>query len=427
MLRHTRRPLLLSIPYISLFYNSLYSISSFSRSVLLADAKCSKLNLTLLKWLHVGTWPTKSLCDSLLWCRPGQFKSSRSYFHANVRVLSLCAAFAQRTSPDFSQMPGARKPLKVVDISKSRKLIDNKTAKESLDHCIALTKSRDFANYVAALLLPPVVQPTVFALLAFNVELAVVRDQIKRNTGTAGIYRLQFWKDTVETIYGSNIGPLPRQPVAIALMRFAPNTDLSLLSNLILARQHTLGDRPFSSMETVEEYGRRTYGSLMKMIMDILLKNREKELQMIGKKCRFDFPEDANKAADALGASMAVVTLLRSTVPMLARGVVLLPEDLMNMHGLSADAVYGSKNKEAIKTLAKDMVKVADTLLTKSRSVKDEIPCALRPAMMANGATVDYLLKVFRKCDFNLFDARLQRGYHLLAWRLWIRKTIGRY
>lgn len=49
-----------------------------------------------------------------------------------------------------------------------------------------------------------------FQLLAFNVELAVIRDQVVRNSGVSGIYRLQFWKDTLDVLYGQAKGPLPR-------------------------------------------------------------------------------------------------------------------------------------------------------------------------------------------------------------------------
>lgn len=39
----------------------------------------------------------------------------------------------------------------------------------ALDHCIALTRNRDFANYIAALLMPTEVQPSVFAVNVFNI------------------------------------------------------------------------------------------------------------------------------------------------------------------------------------------------------------------------------------------------------------------
>jgi hypothetical protein len=45
----------------------------------------------------------------------------------------------------------------------------------------------------------------------------MVRNQIQRNSGTAGIYRLQFWKDAIDTIFGHKVGPLPRYDVLLKI------------------------------------------------------------------------------------------------------------------------------------------------------------------------------------------------------------------
>jgi len=121
-------------------------------------------------------------------------------------------------------------------------------AGDSVKHCIDLVHKHDISNYVSVVLMPRIVQPHVFALLAFNVELALVRDQIKRGqsgTDTAGIFRLQFWRDALSAIYGRTNGVVPRQPVATALQLFGSEKDVEPLYGLVEARQQTLGDRPF--------------------------------------------------------------------------------------------------------------------------------------------------------------------------------------
>lgn len=331
-------------------------------------------------------------------------------------------------SPNFMQPSGKSKPESGKKApSRLRSSVDNKSAMSALDHCIALTRNRDFANYIAALLMPTEVQPSVFALLAFNVELAVIRDQIERNTGTAGIYRLQFWKDTIEAIYGDRGGPIPKQPVALALQCFVRDVDMKLLSCLVLARQQTLGDRPFKSIEAVQQYGIDTYGALMKLLMRVLAQNRERMMHAIGKPFSVVINEEALEVVDLLAGAMALVTLLRSSMPLLSRGIILLPDDFMHLHGLSADSFYRRAKPEAMKSLAKDISLLASSLLDRSREKRDEVPCAVRSALLASGATVEHLVRILYKCDFNLFDARLQRGANLLAWRLWWRSILGRY
>ncbi|VDM49723.1 unnamed protein product [Toxocara canis] len=299
---------------------------------------------------------------------------------------------------------------------------------EALNHCVALTRKRDFANYVGALLMPTEVQPAVFALLAFNVELAIIRDQIERNSGTTGIYRLQFWKDTIEAIYGDGGGPVPKQPVAVALERFVSNVDLSLLSSLVSARQQTLGDRPFRSVDAVQQYGVNTYGALMKLLMRVLAQKRERVMHALGNHVHVAINDKVIEAVDLLAGAMALVTLLRwSSIPLLSRGIVLLPDDLMQLHGLSADSFYGMTKPEAVKSLARDITMLSSSLLDRSRALRDEVPCVVRVALISSGATVQHLVRILRKCDYNLFDARLQRGASLLAWRLWWRSILGWY
>lgn len=42
-------------------------------------------------------------------------------------------------------------------------------------------------------------------------------------------------------------------------------------------------------------------------------------------------------------------------MPLLSRGIILLPDDFMHLHGLSADSFYRRAKPEAMKSLAKDI------------------------------------------------------------------------
>lgn len=130
-------------------------------------------------------------------------------------VLSYCSS----ASPDFSKLPGARKPKN--NVAKSIRVLEitKEQANDAFKHCLELVRSRDRDNYQAVLTMPKVFHPELFALLAFNVELALVREKISAQHGTdaAGMYRLQFWRDALSAIYGDSVAPVPRQPVAIAL------------------------------------------------------------------------------------------------------------------------------------------------------------------------------------------------------------------
>ncbi|VDO89790.1 unnamed protein product [Haemonchus placei] len=240
--------------------------------------------------------------------------------------------------------------------------------------------------------MPKSCRPELFAVLAFNVELALVRDKISpRSADTAGMYRLQFWRDAIGAIYGDSVAPIPRQPVAIALCSFAPNASMPLLDSLIIARQKTIGDRPFRSLES---YGIATSGALICLQADALARVSAIEalpetvtraanelgaaygvinlvrLVAVIPTLNYDadalarvsaieaLPETVTKAANELGAAYGVINLVRSFLPLLQKGVVLLPEDLMTIHNLTPDKVYNRKNPDAVMQLVKDLVKV---------------------------------------------------------------------
>ncbi|KAK6062136.1 hypothetical protein COOONC_00197 [Cooperia oncophora] len=139
-----------------------------------------------------------------------------------------------------------------------------------------------------------------------------------------------------------------RQPVAVALCSFAPNASMSLLDSLIVARQKTIGDRPFRSVADLEEYGVATTGALVSLQADALARASALE----------NLPESVLRAANELGAAYGVMNLVRSFLPLLQQGVVLLPADLMTIHNLTPDSVYKRKNPEALVLLVRDLLKV---------------------------------------------------------------------
>jgi len=344
-------------------------------------------------------------------------------------------------SPDFSRLPGARSPPKLPPQQQQQEIrlanplhpVSHKDAKEAFKICTEMVAKRDRTNYLAALMMPKAVQAQIFALLAFNVELASIRDQIERNAGTAGIYRLQFWKDAIDVIYGKSRGLVPRQPVATALNAFAFSSDPLALQALVSVRQKTLGDRPFVDLNALEAYGREANGQLLRLIVEVLMLNGKVQnrgnddpgLAMVIENLGNDDP-GLVMVIENLATAVGCSTHLRATVPLLSRGIVLLPVDLMTLHGLSADVVYNRKKPDALKDLVRDIVKAIEHRITTARQSHNQVPMAVRPAFLASGVAVDNFLTAIKKAEFDLFDGRLQRNYPLeawqLVWRYWRRR-----
>src|ERR1700744_6543982 len=80
------------------------------------------------------------------------------------------------------------------------------------EHCAALVREADRDRYLATLFAPSQHRDALFALYAFNVEIARVRDLAREPV--PGEIRLQWWR---EVLSGERDGEAAAHPVAAAL------------------------------------------------------------------------------------------------------------------------------------------------------------------------------------------------------------------
>lgn len=296
--------------------------------------------------------------------------------------------------------------------------ISKQQADEAFRSCLEMVRKHDIDSYLAILTINKRAQPEIVALNALNVELASIRDKVDTRKGDASaMYRLQFWKDAISSIYGISPLPVPRQPVAIALCSFAAGANSDMLLKLVETRQSTIGDRQFSDINALCEYGKSTIGSLLCLQIDALARNspETKVLPMA-----YDVAKD-------LGAAYAIANMIRATHPLLARGIVLLPADVMSLNGATPDSLYKKKKLDEMVGMTKDLVNESKRLLIDARSPIEMVPKAVRPALAATGATTDYIIKTIEKNNYDIYSPHLQRRNPLLLWSLLVRKLCSKY
>uniref|UniRef100_A0A915E4Q6 Phytoene synthase n=1 Tax=Ditylenchus dipsaci TaxID=166011 RepID=A0A915E4Q6_9BILA len=289
--------------------------------------------------------------------------------------------------------------------------MDEKQRRDSLLYCIRIVKERDYENYLNALLAPENTRPRIFAVLALNAEVAIIRQKIKRNSGVTGIYQLQFWKDALNVYGGAQRGPLPRQPVVSALKAYGDPADVPLLLKLVESRQETLGDRPFETMDKLEHNSDLVYGSMMFLWMNAL--------KSVTAEVGNAEHEGISHAVHNMSRSVGILTLLRATLPLLHEGVVLLPLDIMAKHGLREEDIFSNAKPTVLRQLTQELCQNSYKYLLAARSKRREaIAKHLRPALVTYGQRSDYLLRILRKNGHNLFDTKLQERQSLISWRL---------
>ncbi|XP_015448530.1 NADH dehydrogenase (ubiquinone) complex I, assembly factor 6 isoform X4 [Pteropus alecto] len=240
-------------------------------------------------------------------------------------------------------------------------------------YCMELLRKRDYESYLCSLLLPAQSRSSAFALRAFNVELAQVKDSVSEKT--IGLMRMQFWKKTVDDIYSDNP---PHQPVAIELWKAVKRHNLTKrwLMKIIDEREKNLDDKAYHNIQELENYAENTQSSLLYLTLEIL---GVKDLH-------------ADHAASHIGKAQGIVTCLRATPYHGTRRRVFLPMDICML----------------------------------ARSFHKSVPVKAFPAFLQTVALEDYLKKI-QQVDFDIFHPSLQQRNTLLPLFLYVQSWRKRY
>lgn len=275
----------------------------------------------------------------------------------------------------------------------------------SLSPVAALVRRRDRDRYQTALFAPTERREALFALYAFNYELARIPEVVREPL--AGHIRLQWWRDAIAEIYA---GATPRRHEVIEPLAEAIRT-LGLaqahLDGLIEAREEDLSGHPPSSLAALEAYAEGTSSSLVLLALEVL----------------GAAVQPAVDAARALGIGYALAGLL-AAVPFHARlGRVYLPEDLCAANGLDLGrGVSASTSSPALARTVAEIATCARRHLELARAVSRDVPRAGLPALLPAVMATRRLDRLERQ-GFDVFAPSLMRPEALqalrLAWAAW--------
>ncbi len=129
-------------------------------------------------------------------------------------------------------------------------------------------RTHDRDRYLASLFAPDDARPHLFALYAFNAEIARIAAQVSEPQ--LGLIRQQWWLDTLAAIYEGQ--GAADHPVASALAATIAANRLPRLAleTLITAREFDLYDDPMPDAAALETYLGHTQSALMQLAAIIL-------------------------------------------------------------------------------------------------------------------------------------------------------------
>ncbi|XP_033105114.1 NADH dehydrogenase (ubiquinone) complex I, assembly factor 6-like isoform X2 [Anneissia japonica] len=224
-----------------------------------------------------------------------------------------------------------------------------------------------------------------------------------------GQMRFRFWKDALENIYK---GRPPDHPIATELHRAVGSHKLSKrwLSRLLEAREESIDDKAFQTLEAAEQHAENTASSTLYLILESLgVQNLH-----------------ADHAASHVGRAQGLATLIRSVPFHARRRNVLLPMDVTSKHKVSHEDIFRGKIDQRVKDVIFEIASRANMHLETARSFRQDVPKEAFPLLLVTRPLQDFV-DAIQKADFNAFDPKLQKRNYMLPLRLWLQQMRRTY
>ncbi len=277
-----------------------------------------------------------------------------------------------------------------------------------VSYCAELVRRQDRDRYLTALFAPADRREDLFALYAFNLEVAKTAELV--SDATLGQIRLQWWREAIDEVYRGRprahavVEPLARTVERRSLPR-AP------FDRLIDAREADLTDQPPPDLAALEAYAEATSASLFALALAALGGRAEES--------------PGRQLAHHLGLAWALAGLARA-VPFHARQKrCYLPQEITRAAGLDLADLFELHALPALNQVVETLsVRAAEHLQTARGSLAG-LPPSARSLLLFAPLAVGHLGRL-RRAGFDPFDreVRAERpgAVWRLAWSHWLRR-----
>lgn len=244
-----------------------------------------------------------------------------------------------------------------------------------------MVRKHDPDRFLLSLYAPARARESLFALYAFNHEIAKTREVVTETQ--LGLIRLQWWRDALAGYYDSGkvLQHQVMEPLCAAIA--AHGLPRESFDNLIYAREFDLEDRAPSSLGGMVKYATYTNAPLAGLALKILGQDATQQ--------------DIDSAAAAYG----LTGLLRAVPAHLRQRRCYLPEDLLGAAGVS---VYDLYDGSGIAKISPVVLRIAQTAEKQIAGVSAAAPRSLR--RMAKLSRL-YLSQI-RRLEGNIFSPSLR-------------------
>lgn len=234
---------------------------------------------------------------------------------------------------------------------------------DAFAHCQQLVRAADKDRFFATLFAPAKYRRALFALYAFNVEVARVRELAREPL--PGEMRLQFWADLLD----KSGGEIDAHPVASALTDTIVRYGIRphALADLLEARRFDLYNEPFGTMEELEAYAEKSSSVLIDLAARILNNGSDAGIGPLAKHA---------------GIAYAIAGLLQMFPAHAARGQIYVPMDLLSRHNAKPEDAFVGKATAPLRDAVAEMRLHGDRHLSRAHELLSQASPAVLPALL---------------------------------------------
>lgn len=262
-------------------------------------------------------------------------------------------------------------------------------------HCEALVRVADKDRFLATLFAPANRRGPLFALYAFNAEIASVRDRAREPM--AGEIRLQWWRDVIN---GERPGEAAANPVTAALIDTVTRFSLPKARPLDLIEAHSfdLYDDPMPTFEALEGYLRHTSAAMFDLAAQIC-------------------GGPAKEASVLAGVAFGVTASLRSFALNASRRQLFVPVEALDSNTAPSRIFAGHSSPGLVNALGLLRNRARESLAA-FEAMLPQLPVASMPAFLPVALVPGYL-SAMEQPAYDPFKTPVEVPQWRRQWTLW--------
>ena len=363
------------------------------------------------------------------------------------------------TAANFHHLPTSASAIRYRYNSNDAHSYSAEKRKADHKHCVELVQNRDMEGYLCGLLMPSSSREAYFALRAFNVEIASIKDASKLiggrsrpspSSGGGGLFdmdnelgesqggdttlpsrlRMQWWRDAIADVYdykSVDASPSSQDPIIRSLTssrKFNPTLrslthaiethglTYRFLRRMMEAREEDLSITQYEKRRDVAQYGEDTVSNILYL-----------SLETVGVR-----DDESDMVASDIGVGLGVLTALRSTAFRASQGECSIPLDLATKHDISMDTLYQAWDasinddekdsdqlekaavaKESLRAATMEMVEMASFHFHRARENQGKVPKEGRMCLLPAVCGLKYLDSL-KECNYDVLHPVLVGG-----------------